>query len=92
MHPAAQQIAGRDVGLHGWPHIVSGKFDIEGRPLHDRQWLPRLEAEPRVKAEGAVMVRRLDEADARNIGGGKVIDCRLHKFAPNPLVLRLGIN
>jgi hypothetical protein len=46
---------------------VSGKFVIEGRSLHDRQRLPRLEAEPRVKAEGAVMVGRLDESDARDI-------------------------
>jgi hypothetical protein len=36
----------------GWPHIVSGKFDIESRSWHDRQRLPRLEAEPRVKAVG----------------------------------------
>src|SRR5262245_15296079 len=92
MHSAAQKIAGRDVRPRGWPHIVSGKFNIQGRSLHDRQRLPRLEAEPGVKAEGAVMVSRLDESDARNIGGRKVIDCCLHKFATNPLVLRLGIN
>src|SRR5262245_17948510 len=53
MHSAAQDITGRDVCLRGRPHTVSGKFDIEGRSLHDRQRLPRLEAEPRVKAEGA---------------------------------------
>jgi hypothetical protein len=52
MHSAAQEIAGRDVCFDGWPHIVSGKFDIESRSLHDRQRLPRLEAEPRVKAVG----------------------------------------
>jgi hypothetical protein len=92
VHAAAQEITGRYVCLHGWPHIISGKFDIEGRSLHDRQRLPRLEAEPRIKTKGAVMVGRLDESDARNIGGRKVIDCRLHKFATNPLVLRLGIN
>jgi hypothetical protein len=33
------------------------------------------------------MVSRLDESDARKIGGRKVIDCRLHKFAADPLVL-----
>jgi hypothetical protein len=92
MHSAAQEIAGRDVCLRGWPHIVSGKFDIEGWSLHNRHRLSRLEAEPRVKAEGAVMVGRLDESDARNIAGLKVIDCCLHKFATNPSVLRLGIN
>src|SRR5262249_7970577 len=92
MHSAAQEIACRDVCLRSWPHIVSGKLDIEGRSLDNGQRLPRLEAEPRVKAEGAVMVSRLDESDARNIGGRKVIDRHLHKFAANPLVLRLWIN
>src|SRR6266699_217986 len=42
MHSAAQEIAGRDVCLRGWPYIVSAKFDIEGRSLYDRQRLPRL--------------------------------------------------
>ena len=52
MHSAAQEITGCDVCFDGWPRIVRGKFDIESRSLHDRQWLPRLEAEPRVKAVG----------------------------------------
>ncbi len=38
------------------------------------------------------MVSRLDESDARNIGGRKVIDCRLHKVPTNSSVLRLWIN
>src|SRR5262245_30091331 len=92
MHSAAQQIACRDVCLRGWPHIVSGKIDFESRSLHHRQRLPRLEAVPRVKAEGAVVVGRLDESHAGNVGGRKVIDCCLHKLAANPLVLRLWIN
>jgi len=52
MHSAAQETAGRHVCFDGWPYIVSGKFDIESRSLHDRQRLPRLEAKPRVKAVG----------------------------------------
>jgi hypothetical protein len=62
VHSAAQEIAGRDVCLASWPHIVSSEFNVESRSLNDRQRLPRLEAEPRVKAKRAVMVRLLDES------------------------------
>jgi hypothetical protein len=34
MHATAHRIAGVDVGLVGWPHIVAGEFKLERRTLH----------------------------------------------------------
>src|SRR3954447_23874828 len=67
MHFEAHTIAGLQIAFDCCTNGVSRNLKIERRSLHHDEWLTRDESQLRVKREGARMITRLNEANARNV-------------------------
>src|SRR5256885_800312 len=86
-------VAGRNVGRFGcWADAIAERRLLNWCPLHTCKWFPHHEAELRIESERAIVIRRLNEANSREIPLRRPRHYGLHHLPSRTVVLCGGIN